>query len=700
MKITKLELQSFGKFSQTTLTFQDGLNLIYGPNEAGKTTLMAFINLMFYSDQGRASRYHPSLRQRYRPWQGEEMAGAITFYSQQHEIRIQKQFKSSHKTDIITIFDHTAGRPIVLAPNEEAGEYFFKLTRLEFNKVLFFSTTDAEAIDRHDTLTDKLMQQLKPTHAPEDSSAQQAILRLQDAETDLISKSGRQGRLRQLEQRDQELTVMRQQLVSQLKQQQTLLADLTTIRTKLNEQDKINQQLSALQQQQQHYAAQLWWRKYQQQQAISAPLLKHYSWSQWQEALPKLQALADQEPKQMPSSSIDTVLKCLKNQILPLMTPIHVTFKGLVQVAALGLALIALVMTKQWVLAALALTLAGGGWWYMYPYFQARAWKQCQQLWQPYASDWGPLPQTAAGVQHLITHLQLKQSAIIPEEQSTDFVRAMEQFTQQTVTREQAVQQLSVWQQQFQYYQQLAQEQQDLQKHYGLPTSLVAIKSLAQQPLDFSETEIESQLTALTHQQHDLAQQRLAEQAFTLQQQLHLPSESLDQLDQQQTTLRQQLQRQQTYYKALKLAENSLKEAMVTFQQQVLPTLTTKMSHYLAIITQQRYQAVRISTDYQLAVKQGLAYRDVMTLSSGTRDQVYLALRFALADILENETTLPRFLDDSLMQYDDHRLQAVLLVLAQVSSNHQVLVFTCHETVVHRGQAAGGQVVKLETQLN
>ena len=48
MKIRKLGIKSFGKFKDKEIKFEDGLNVIYGNNEAGKSTAHKFIQGVFF----------------------------------------------------------------------------------------------------------------------------------------------------------------------------------------------------------------------------------------------------------------------------------------------------------------------------------------------------------------------------------------------------------------------------------------------------------------------------------------------------------------------------------------------------------------------------------------------------------------------------------------------------------------------------
>lgn len=66
-------------------------------------------------------------------------------------------------------------------------------------------------------------------------------------------------------------------------------------------------------------------------------------------------------------------------------------------------------------------------------------------------------------------------------------------------------------------------------------------------------------------------------------------------------------------------------------------------------------------------------------LSRGTADQLYLALRLALCDmLLGGEDPCPIVLDDALINFDDARMGYALDYLAEIAQHRQILLFSCH----------------------
>ena len=96
-------------------------------------------------------------------------------------------------------------------------------------------------------------------------------------------------------------------------------------------------------------------------------------------------------------------------------------------------------------------------------------------------------------------------------------------------------------------------------------------------------------------------------------------------------------------------------------------------------ITAGKYTQVKVDEDMHVSVfdTESSRYADINELSGATIDQLYFAVRFAIAELLIEDKTVPIFLDDCFVQYDDDRLRNILRYLGDVSSRRQVLLFTC-----------------------
>lgn len=97
MHIEKLYIKGFGRISNLTLDLNKGLNLVYGLNESGKTTIQWFIKGMFFGLKGgRAAKDGelPPLR-KYKPWYGIDYGGTIEYRLDSGALyRIERDFES------------------------------------------------------------------------------------------------------------------------------------------------------------------------------------------------------------------------------------------------------------------------------------------------------------------------------------------------------------------------------------------------------------------------------------------------------------------------------------------------------------------------------------------------------------------------------------------------------------------------------
>lgn len=127
------------------------------------------------------------------------------------------------------------------------------------------------------------------------------------------------------------------------------------------------------------------------------------------------------------------------------------------------------------------------------------------------------------------------------------------------------------------------------------------------------------------------------------------------------------------------LALDTLKELSTTIRDSFGLYLNKTASDLIAGITGGIYSSISIDENLNAFLNTRRKLIPLEQVSSGTADQIYLALRLAAAHFIQgNADRLPLIFDDSFVLYDDERLRTVLKWLPTAYSG-QILVFTCHE---------------------
>ena len=147
----------------------------------------------------------------------------------------------------------------------------------------------------------------------------------------------------------------------------------------------------------------------------------------------------------------------------------------------------------------------------------------------------------------------------------------------------------------------------------------------------------------------------------------------LDQLQEEHNTMEEDLA-------ALEVALEALQEADAQLQSRLSPQLSQLAGEYFSRLTDGQYTQVSLTRNLEVTVREGdsLADRPLAYLSQGTADQLYLALRLALADLLlPRPDACPLILDDAFLTFDDRRLALALEVIQELAQTRQILLFTC-----------------------
>ena len=101
LKINNLKINGFGKLKDREIKLEDGINIVYGENEAGKSSLLKFITSMFYGASKNKNGKDISDFEKYKPWQTEEFSGKIEYTLDSGEsFEVYREFKKKNPARI------------------------------------------------------------------------------------------------------------------------------------------------------------------------------------------------------------------------------------------------------------------------------------------------------------------------------------------------------------------------------------------------------------------------------------------------------------------------------------------------------------------------------------------------------------------------------------------------------------------------
>jgi len=152
-------------------------------------------------------------------------------------------------------------------------------------------------------------------------------------------------------------------------------------------------------------------------------------------------------------------------------------------------------------------------------------------------------------------------------------------------------------------------------------------------------------------------------------------------------------------WQVLTLAKSLVGETQARYERERQPRVIARAAESFTTVTGKHYERL-LARDGTLEVvdDRGLLV-DAADLSRGATEQLYLCLRFSLVDeFSEHAVSLPVIMDEVLVNFDPERVRPVVGAVAELSSRHQILLFTCHPWVVNlvRDEVVDAQVIELE----
>lgn len=140
MKINKIKINSYGKLKNKEINLENNLNIIYGKNESGKSTLLKFILNIFYGASRNKKGREISDFEKYKPWDSEEYSGKLTYeLDNENKYEIYREFNKKNPK----IFNEK-GEDISKEFNidkSKGSEFFFEQTQI--SEDMFLATSIA-----------------------------------------------------------------------------------------------------------------------------------------------------------------------------------------------------------------------------------------------------------------------------------------------------------------------------------------------------------------------------------------------------------------------------------------------------------------------------------------------------------------------------------------------------------------------------
>ena len=693
MKIESMTA-TFGKLEGQTLELKPGLNVITAPNEWGKSTWCAFLLAMLYGvdTKSKSTKGNLADKERYAPWSGSPMSGRMEIQWEGRRITLERTTRGRIPMGQFRAWETESGLAVPELTAANCGERLLGVERSVFRRAGFIRLSDLPV-----TQDEALRRRLNALVTTGDESGDTALL---------------QKGLRELKNR---CRYNRSGLLPQAQQERTaLLGKLDALRQAQEEcrsiAEKMEENAAAQTALQNHEAALAYQDALRDRERVDAAARAQEESQRRldaaeeacrdlpcaQEAQEKQQALDDlwqqlmdfrQQPQPLPPAppredgyfagkSAKEVHRQLAEDIAvyqnrkPLLLWLLV---ALLAAAAAGVC----AWQEQYIITAvsagilllslifLMIFAAGGG--------KARR-SLTRRYGSPSPEDWQR--QADDYLRSLVLYRQQEEAY---QQNAAELARRRELLHRQVweacggQNLEQCRRQ---WQQVSSAWQALAAAQEDAARAKRQYETLKEMaRPLPPEPRADSRTETAEETAAALQTLRRQEQLLRSADGQCRGQMTALGQE--DELRSCLARLEQRIAALERYEAALELAQQTLAQATSVLQRRFAPRITAQAQQYLSRLTLGKYDRLRLDDDLTLrsGSTQDAALREALWRSEGTVDQLYLALRLAVAQALTPEA--PLILDDALARFDDARLDAAMSLLQELAAERQIILFTC-----------------------
>ena len=207
-----------------------------------------------------------------------------------------------------------------------------------------------------------------------------------------------------------------------------------------------------------------------------------------------------------------------------------------------------------------------------------------------------------------------------------------------------------------------------------------------QEELFKSNKEVEEEIVRLQEKEQKLRYQRKQ----------MLADGTLDELYQAQAILKAEIDELAISWSGHQLAGQILMDLLTELSEKQLPNLVQKAAEYFQLLTERAYRSIQLQDGQLVVIRKDQQRFSLHDLSTGTRDQVVMAIRFAFLSLQTQRNLCPIMIDDGWLHYDSQRKKQLAQLFAIFSEKQQVICFSSDQEMVSYYKELKQPIIELE----
>ncbi len=623
MKIENIKINTYGTLKQKEINLKNNINIIYGQNESGKSTLLNFIKNIFYGISKNKNGKEISDYEKYLPWNGGEFSGKIKY-----------QLDDGNTYEIFR--DFTKKNPKVFNGNFEEISQDFKIDKKEGCQILYDQTGVSKQTyistimsNQQEVILDKqsqnmLVQKVANLGGTGDDniSFQKALDKLNKRQVEEIGTNRTQDRpINLLQKRSKELEVVLKDEKMYFQNKQDIQERQEMIRNNFETEKQKNNLIQEL-------------KKIINEKNIESEKinLKNNIKNENQEKIENIKKIKEEKNKQKEKLEIiqeeNKIKNKKENKIIWLCIAIAVIIINILNIFIKNR------IINYLILSLIPITIIS------YIILKIKHKKNTSKNKNEINIQKEKIKEEITGLESQINLLQTQISE-----------------TQEEIEKEKSALEKKI-----------NDQKQELKRKYAsiYDVSLISItdNNKIEMELENSNKKIMNyrlQLNNIEYEENNISQE----------------VEKIVAYKEEQEQVKEKLQILEEKNKCFEITKDLLEKAYEKMKNSVTPKFTENLSKIVQRISNEKYQKVSIHEEKGLIVElENGEYIPASLLSIGTIDQLYLALRLSMLNEISNEK-MPIILDETFAYFDEERLKNILIFLSKQAKEHQIIILTC-----------------------